>query len=220
MEFEEIYSFLNLTADRHTNYWDIHQLSQISNQRVPDFIMGGRGTLLRADIHLLWTQWFLESICDPDSFAKIEQSYGLILQYVKRHIPTIFSGLSQQDCKVLTKYIAGLLDREVQRRQSRTRPILSQDDKKDLWDIFSPEPRCWICGYKFTKWSENRFLGYDRETEPPLPQFIDYMTLHGLKPRDLTIEVDHAVPFSQGGLEGDNLRLACGWCNSHKSDRI
>ena len=97
---------------------------------------------------------------------------------------------------------------------------MSLDERKLLWDISGPEPRCWICGYKFTKWAENKFLAYGEYMEPPLSQFVDYMTLHGLSQRDVSVEVDHAIPFSKGGNEEDNLRLACGWCNSHKSDHI
>ncbi|MBD1936328.1 HNH endonuclease signature motif containing protein [Microcoleus sp. FACHB-68] len=220
MEFEEIHSFFNTTADKLEACWDIQILSNIANQRVPDFIMSGRGSLLRADIHILWTQWFIESICDPEKFTDSTQSYGHILVAVQKTVPIIFSGISEEERKTLTRYISRLIDKEVQRRSPRKRSFISLEDKKLLWDIYGPEPRCWICGYKFTKWAENKFLGYENYTETPLFQFIDYMTLHGLSQRDICVEVDHAIPFSKGGKEEDNLRLACGWCNSHKSDRI
>ncbi len=220
MEFEEISSFLKTTADKLEFCWDIHILSNVANQRVPDFIMSGRGSILRADIHLLWTQWFIESICDPEKFADSTQGYAYIFVAVQKRVPIIFSGISEEERQTLTKYISRLIDKEVQRRSQRKRIFISLEDKKLLWDIYGPEPRCWICGYKFTKWAENKFLGYGNYTEPPLLQFIDYMTLHGLSQRDISVEVDHAIPFSKGGKEEDNLRLACGWCNSHKSDRI
>ncbi|MEP0758557.1 HNH endonuclease signature motif containing protein [Coleofasciculus sp. FACHB-T130] len=220
MEFAEIYSFFNTTADKLEACWDIRILSNIANQRVPDFILSGRGSLLRADIHILWTQWFIESICDPEKFADSTQSYGHILVAVQKTVPIIFSGVSEEERKTLTKYISRLIDKEVQRRSPRKRSFISLEDKKLLWDIYGPEPRCWICGYEFTKWAENKFLGYGSDTEPPQHHFIDYMTLHGLSQRDISVEVDHAIPFSKGGKEEDNLRLACGWCNSHKSDRI
>ncbi|NEP10152.1 MAG: HNH endonuclease [Symploca sp. SIO2C1] len=221
MEFEEISTFLNTTANKLESCWDLQVISNIANQRIPDFIMGGRGSLLRADIYILWTQWFIESICDPDVFINSAQGYAHIVEAVQKRIPFIFAGVSDYERQKLTKFIARLIDKEVQRRRLRKRIYINLDDKKLLWDIYGPEPRCWICGYKFTKWAQNKFLGYSNYTEAPLPQFIDYMTLHGLTQRDISVEVDHAIPFSKGGKEEeDNLRLSCGWCNSHKSDRI
>lgn len=220
MDFEEIISFLNNTANKLENCWDINILSNISSQRVPDFIMNERGVLLRADIHILWTQWFLESICDPDILTDSEISYAHIVKTVQNSIPLIFPKFSNPERKEITKYIARLVDKEVQRRKSIRRTAISLETKKFLWEIYNPEPRCWICGYKFTKWAENIFLGYGNYTEQPRPSFIDYITLHGLNKRDIVIEVDHAVPISKGGAEEDNLRLSCGWCNSHKSNYI
>lgn len=220
MEFAEISSFLDITADKLEEFWDIKSLSNIANQRVPDFVMSGRGTLLRADIHILWTQWFIESICDPDLFANSHQGYAHIFKTVQRRIPVIFPSITECEKNEIAKYIARLVDKEVQRRRERKRISLSLETKKMLWDIYSPEPHCWICGYKFTQWAENKFLGQTNYNEAPLPHFVDYMTLHGLIERDICVEVDHAVPFSKGGWEEDNLRLACGWCNSHKGDRI
>jgi len=220
MEFAEISSFLETTADKLEASWDIRSLSNIANQRVPDFIMSGRGTLLRADIHILWTQWFIESICNPDIFANSPQGYAYIVKTVQKRVPLIFPGISEDERNEITKYIARLVDKEVQRRKERKRISLSLENRKMLWDIYGKEPRCWICGYKFTTWAENKFLGYTNYQEAPLPQFVDYMTLHGLTERDICVEVDHAVPFSKGGDEEDNLRLTCGWCNCHKSDRV
>jgi hypothetical protein len=220
MEFTEITSFFDTTADKLEASWDIQSLSNIASQRIPDFIMNGRGTLLRADIHILWTQWFIESICDPNSFTTSHQGYAHILKTVQSRVPIIFTGVTDEERNKISIYIARLVDKEVQRRKPRKRIFLSLDDRKLLWDIYGTEQRCWICGYKFTKWAENKFLKYPNYEEAPLPQFVDYMTLHGLKERHICVEVDHAVPFSKGGCEEDNLRLACGWCNSHKSDRV
>ncbi|ERT06797.1 HNH endonuclease family protein [Lyngbya aestuarii BL J] len=220
MEFEEICSFLEITSNQLDVYWDIETLSRISNQRVPDFILSGRSSLLRADIHILWTQWFIESICNPELFIYSSSEYAYIVKAVQQRMPYVFSGISENEQNQLARYIARLVNEEVQRRKTRKRASASLDIRKELWDIYGPQPRCWICGYKFTKWAEDKFLGYSTNMEPPLPQFIDYMTLHGLTKRDISIEIDHAVPLSRGGSEEDNLRLACGWCNKYKSNRI
>ncbi|KJH73124.1 HNH endonuclease [Aliterella atlantica] len=218
MEFTEIISFLNATADKLEGCWDVNILSNIASQRVPDFVMSGRGALLRADINMLWTQWFIESICDPEIFANSSKGYAFVFTAVQKRIPFIFPEIPQNERNVLAQSIAKLINKEVQRREIRKRSSITLEQKKLLWDI--SESRCWICGYKFTKWAENKFLEYTEGVEAKLPSFVDYTTLHGLTQRDICIEVDHAVPFSRGGDDQDNLRLACGWCNSHKSDRV
>lgn len=195
-------------------------LSNIATQRVPDFVMSGRGALLRADINMLWTQWFIESICDPEILANSSKGYAFVFKAVQQRIPFIFPEIPQNERNALAQNLAKLINKEVQRRETKERISITLDQKKLLWDIFGPEPRCWICGYKFTKWSEDKFLGYVDDVQLSLPQFVDYTTLHGLTQRDISVEVDHAVPLSKGGNNEDNLRLACGWCNSHKSDRI
>lgn len=221
MEYEEIFSFLNTTADKLEYSWDINSLGKIANQRVPDFVTSGRGTLLRADIHLLWTQWFIDSICDSEQILNYSQGYAHIFKAVQDRIPFIFTSITESERQKITKYIARLINQEIERKQERKRIYIDTETKKLLWDLSGEEPRCWICGYKFTEWAKNKFLGYSNYKEIPLPRFVDYITLHGVKQRDICIEVDHAIPFSKGGSEDiDNLRLSCGWCNSHKSDRL
>lgn len=221
MEFEEIRAFLDSTTDQLESSWNINILSKIANQRVPDFVMGGRGSLLRSDIHILWTKWFIESIVDPNKLDESNYNYADVVKEVNSRIPLIFIDITNQQRRLLARYISRLLDKEFQRRQIRKRISLSLEDKKLLWDIAGSEPRCWICGYKFTEWAKNKFLGYPNNQNVSLPLFIDYITLHGLKERHISVEIDHIVPFSEGGQENfDNFRLACGWCNSHKSNRL
>lgn len=221
MEYEEILAFLDATADKLESSWDVDILGNIANQRVPDIITSDRGILLRADIHLLWTRWFINSICDSEQFLNSSQGYPHIFKVVQNITPSIFNRFTESELQKITKYIARLIDKEVQQKKERKRISLDQDTKKLLWDINENDPRCWMCGYKFSNWAKNKFLGYSNYGEVPLPRFVDYITLHGVKPRDICIEVDHAIPFSKGGTEDiDNLRLSCGWCNCHKSDRL
>lgn len=221
MEYEEIFSFLNTTLDKLEYSCDINSLGKIANQRVPDFVTSSRGTLLRADIHLLWTQWFINSICDSEQILNSPQGYPHIFKAVQDRITLIFTSITEPERQKITQYIARLINQEVERKQKRKRIYIDKQTKKLLWDLSGAEPRCWICGYKFTDWARNKFLGYSNFKEIPLPRFVDYITLHGVKQRDICIEVDHAIPFSKGGSEDiDNLHLSCGWCNSHKSDRL
>lgn len=116
MEYEEILFFLKIAADRLESLWDINSLGKIANQRVPDFITNGRGTLLRADIHLLWTQWFIDSICDSEQILNYSQGYPHIFKAVQNRIPLIFTSITESECQKITKYIARLINQEVQRK--------------------------------------------------------------------------------------------------------
>jgi hypothetical protein len=221
MEFEEINSFLKITAEQSSKYWDIVSLSQIANQRIPDFIMNNRGSLLRADIHIQWTKWFIESICNPENIINYDREYAYIVNIVQNRVSSLFANITELERQEITRYLSRLVEQEAERRKPRDRPYIDVDTRKLLWDLAGREPRCWICGYKFTKWAENKFLGYPNHKEPPLNEFIDYITLHGLKHRDLCIEIDHALPFSKGGQENEeNLKLSCGWCNTHKKNYL
>jgi hypothetical protein len=63
-------------------------------------------------------------------------------------------------------------------------------------------PRCWLRGAQFADASICNFLFAEKHAVP-LPAFI---------------EIDHVVPHTHGGGNGNNnLALACGWCNQYKS---
>ena len=119
MEYEEIYSFLNTTADKLEFLWDVKSLGNIANQRVPDFITSGRGTLLRADAHLLWTQWFINSICDSERLFDSSQGYAHIFKIVQDRIPFIFPSITELERQKITKHIARLINKEVERKKER-----------------------------------------------------------------------------------------------------
>jgi 5-methylcytosine-specific restriction endonuclease McrA len=97
----------------------------------------------------------------------------------------------------------------------RRRRALSRDDKRLLLDISGKPPRCWICGAAFKEVDVDNFL-FGRTALSDLPRFVDVLRPRGLDERDLSIEVDHVVPFSRGGQDKGNLALSCGWCNRAK----
>lgn len=221
MDFNAIYSFLDQTSSRLETSWQISSLSSIAGLRVPDFITGRQDSILRADINTLWTQWFLESICDPEKFVDNYPGYAHIIHAVKIEVPSLFGNIEPGKHGEITKQISRLIEKEISRRQKRKRIAFDSKIKDSLWDIYGPEPRCWICGHKFSNWAINKFLKRSSGDEIPQPQFIDYLKPSGLIRRDFQMEIDHVFPFSDGGDEGiDNLRLACGWCNAYKSDRL
>ncbi|MFF9429399.1 HNH endonuclease [Streptomyces sp. NPDC014746] len=80
-----------------------------------------------------------------------------------------------------------------------------------------PEPRCYLCGFLFGSHARDRFLGESKEYPPPLA-LVDFTRPRGERSAQLCIEVDHVIPVAEGGQTVvENLRLACGWCNSTKN---
>ncbi|WP_376776294.1 HNH endonuclease signature motif containing protein [Allocatelliglobosispora scoriae] len=93
---------------------------------------------------------------------------------------------------------------------------MTQPTKDELWFASEPEPRCYLCGYKFTPAARDYFLGRSRVL-PTVSLLVDF-TRPRLKVRHLQIEIDHVQPVVDGGSnEIANLRLACGLCNIIKS---
>ena len=221
MDFDAISLFLKNSSGRGENVWQLNSLSAIANHRIPDVVTGKQDALLRADMTILWTQWFLESICDPERFVQRYPCYGHIIHAVNAEIPFIFATVDSNKRAELVQQISRLINNEVRRRQIRKRTVFDRRTKQYLWDVYGSEHRCWICGYQFSKWAIDKFLERTNSEELRIPQFIDYLKPHGLSKRDFQIEIDHVFPFAEGGdEEPGNLRLACGWCNTHKAGRL
>ena len=109
---------------------------------------------------------------------------------------------------------------EVDRRQWAERISLSLADRRSLIVAAGSPPRCWVCGSTFPEEALDRFLKSGTADTPELPLYVDVYQPRGRIARDLLIEVDHVVPFSEGGLNEENLRVACGWCNRVKSNSL
>nr|WP_281380603.1 HNH endonuclease [Brevundimonas variabilis] len=79
-------------------------------------------------------------------------------------------------------------------------------------------PRCYLCGFAFSQEAIQKFLGQPA-SPVVLPPTLDVLRPRGRKPHEVSIEVEHVMPVTSGGQAGDNLRLACGWCNRAKSSK-
>jgi 5-methylcytosine-specific restriction endonuclease McrA len=221
MDFDAISSFLDISSGKGENVWQLHSLKAVANHLIPEVVTGKQSSLLRADMTTLWTQWFLESICDPEKFVDRYPCYAHIVHAVDTEAPFIFSTIDINKRAELVIKISRLINNEVRRRQHRKRTPFDLRIKEYLWDVYSSEHRCWMCGYQFSKWAVDKFLERSISAELRIPQFIDYLKPHGLSKRDFQIEIDHVFPFAEGGNEDiENLRLACGWCNTHKASRL
>lgn len=218
MSSNKVENFIDKTLLNPENLWSYSEMSVVSGLSIPDEIVGIREDLLRSDIHSLWARWFLEAVCDPQRYLTPSISYGDIFRDVIETTSKIFIRFPEDERGKLGVKIARLINKEVQRRRNRERNQPSLRTREFLVSISSPEPHCWICGYRFRKEIINIFLKTE-DSKPPLPTFIDYIKPHGIKDRDLSIEVDHVLPVVEGGEDDENLQLACGWCNAAKGGR-
>lgn len=197
--------------------WQPGDLQHIGALQVPEQIFGEYPALFRGDIHRLWAEWFLFACADVDRLAAGEVSYASIYKDIREYCISEFG--TQQSVEALAKALARLADKEAVRlKRTAKRKVSSAADRQLMVDLADGRPRCWVCGYKFLDEAIENFLKEKLHYELPRPLLVDIFKPIGLKNRDMQIEVDHIYPFSRGGGDEENLRIACGWCNRHKSN--
>jgi len=185
-------------------------------------LFGNRQSLIVGDIYGQWARWFIEHIADPRILSDHEISFAQLYPQVSLAVQGgVFSeNYSKEERQRVALIITQSLIRTARSiAHPRTRYKSNVEQRELLLDVSGASPRCWICGIRFSKESIEAFrLG--TQHKPTLPHFVDLLMPQGLVERDLKIEVDHVVPFSRGGEDEANLRLACGWCNRHKGSNI
>lgn len=197
--------------------WDSTEIHKHNLRSAPDNILGHNGSLLRLDIEEQFGSWFIEGIADPMRYVMSQMQYPHIVSDVKKVINSFFSYKSQPERNELVKSIAETIWLRVRNlRAEKRRNSASLEMRNLLLDLAGYKPRCWVCGYEFTDEAIESFRTV-ASCIIPQPQFLDILKPSGLRSDDLRIEVDHVMPLSIGGEEGDNLRIACGWCNRNKS---
>lgn len=215
-----LHDFLSASLTDPGAPWSGDGLRSIARLQVPDRVLGNMGDVLRGDAHRQWASWFLGTICDVDACAREGKSYAYIFADVFDCIRSTMTELGSLEIKELAGQIAKLVHGEARRREgNRSRAPVDITLRRQLVDLGDGKPHCWVCGWRFQQGAIDRFLDLSAGL-PEAPALIDVFKPIGLNPRHLRIEVDHVTPFSRGGADGtDNLRLCCGWCNMHKSDR-
>jgi 5-methylcytosine-specific restriction endonuclease McrA len=221
MSLGEIRTFVEYSTKALSRGWESDAMQPVSGLHPSAAVLGLRETLLRADIHTLWFRWFLDGLLDPERFVLEYPGYAFLVAEVFPRVTNMFPSVPLDERQVLASAITRAIEQEIARRRNVKRQPISQATRLDLWDRSGPEQRCWICGFQFDKSSTNQFLRIPEEgSQQTLPVFVDVAKPRGLSARDFKIEIDHVHPVGQGGKSGDNLRLACGWCNGHKSDSV
>lgn len=186
---------------------------------VPDRLFRWSGDVLKGDVHRQWADWFLGTFCDVDEYAATNATYGFVYAEVKAHVAATWTEMSATEQQELSREVARLAVAEARRRAeiaARVAPPLAK--RQQLVDAAKGTPHCWVCGWRFSEAAVSLFLG-----EPAtlaLPALVDVFKPIGLKARHLRIEADHFVAHAAGGTDDvENLRLSCGWCNVHRSNR-
>lgn len=186
----------------------------------PDRVFRWSGDILRGDANRQWGEWLLATFCDVEGYAASKRSYPEIFEEVKANIAATWQEMEPHDQRELATRVSRIAAAEARRRSDVSgRSKLTIDQRQQLIDAYDGPPYCWICGLRFSEAAIATFLG--RQAPPLLPKLIDVFKPIGLSARHLRIEVDHVTAHSRGGGDAmQNLELACGWCNIHKSDRL
>lgn len=200
--------------------WSRGGLRGIARLHVPDRVLGSMWDVLRGDAHRQWASWFMGTICDVEAYARSRVEYAYIFADVLHCIRSTMTELNACEVNELAGHVAKLAHAEAKRRAyNRSRTPLDKALRRHLVDVADGKPHCWVCGWRFQPEAIDRFIELSKDP-PKAPDLIDIFKPIGLNRRHLQIEVDHVAPFSLGGADtSDNLRLSCGWCNAHKSDR-
>ncbi|WP_447763400.1 HNH endonuclease [Sphingopyxis panaciterrae] len=220
MAIDNVISYIEKTPIDLASSWDYDAVTAMSGQKIPDIFLGDQQPILRGDQYRLWLRWFLEGMISPLAVARNASLQRLhVLAAVFQRLDLLYHGVDETRRSKLADLLTEHIFAEVERyRSAATRDHAQTATRAALIAERSP-PRCYICGYAFSAEARASFLrerGADPMRVPPL---VDIFRPR-LKLRDIRIEIEHVVPVQKGGHGQDNLKLACGWCNKHKSSRV
>jgi len=175
-------------------------------------------SVIRGDAHAVWFRWLTEGICSPSRYIEESRTVTHVFADAKARIDFIYGATESLDkreefANLVARYVMG----EVHRLRNLKRVGASRALKMELLESAINDPRCWLCGYKFSSLAIDRFMGKSMDENIAGLNFVDVLRPRGLQGVDLSIQIEHVKPVSSGGAGGDNLALACGWCNRHKS---
>jgi hypothetical protein len=218
MHPDQIGGFLDAISAVNEDSWAEEVVNKLACLDVPREILGERHLLLKADIIVLQAGWFIESFVDLASYeynlsTNISHLATEIRAILRLQLPTMPS----DELNRIVHDVSRLAWERVKARRDRHRKSIGLDDKRQLWAEAQPDPRCYLCGYRFTDEAAAQFL---KEGDDPilLPPLVDFVRPRGIKERHVSIEVDHYRAVEAGGPTTlGNLKLACGWCNIVKS---
>lgn len=217
MRANELIDFFHTVSTTSRHRWSNADMHALARLRVPKDVLGQQEWLLQADATMAHAHWFLQSLADPAAFER-DESLGLahLAAKIRDGIQLIDGRMPKDELVRVIAALSNVAWQEIINRRTRKRAAMSLRTKRDLWYTAEPDPRCYLCGYKFSTVARDHFFDAAKPS-PPRPLLVDF-TRPRIKDRHVKIEIDHVQPIAGGGSnELDNLRLACGLCNSIKN---
>jgi|GEM_PF-879299 len=220
MALENINQFIReITELTLKNTWSSDTAKELCSKKVPDGIFHENQSILQADATTLWLRWFIESVCSPTHYIEdTSKRESHIYQDALKNINNVFATSPKPYREELATLISKKIYSDVKIERIIGRTFATNEQKLKLI-ASSSEPRCWICGYRFTEEALHQFTGKKGRNPIVLPKLVDIFRPRGIHKNDLRIDIEHIIPVSQGGQGDENLALACGWCNRYKSSR-
>jgi hypothetical protein len=221
MSIDALGTFIDQAPNAPEDAWDYDAVKRLAGLHMPESVFGDDESMMKGDQHRLWFRWFLEGMASPYVFARDATAGRLdIFRTAFRRITDLYPAVDRERREAVADKVAGLLFIEVEKlRRGRERDYASAATKQSLIQA-SNTPRCYICGYAFSSEAIDAFLRVKGRNPVRLPVMVDVLRPRGLIEREIGIEIEHVVPVAAGGSGQNNLKLACGWCNMHKSARV
>lgn len=162
----------------------------------------------------------MEGLCNPLRYVADETKTIIdVTADTFSRVNSIFVNDPMDERETLTRQLAVHIMAEVTRQRQLGRTDATSAQKQELIDDAVDTPRCYICGFAFSRDAIDKFLKRRRGIQLEPLEFVDILMPRGLFARDIGIEVEHKVPVASGGAGKSNLALACGWCNKSKGAR-
>ncbi|WP_417188505.1 HNH endonuclease [Streptomyces scabiei] len=217
MDTHGIRNFYRVLGDTLPNRWSEDGLREIAQLNIPGDLLGKNGWILRADYSMTVGRWFIEGIVDLGRYARNTDNIGHLFLEISTCLRELDPTVPNDEIRSASRQLATFAWREVAARRNAGRERIDRALRDAVWFRDEPLQRCYLCGYKFSSNARDLFL---QRTRVPLEphKLVDFTRPRGVKPRHLTVELDHVIPVAEGGAtDEENLRLACGWCNIAKS---
>lgn len=216
MSIDDVSHYIRSTPVDLASIWQLSVLTDLATRSVPDIFFRDRATLLRADQSRLWLRWFLEGLATPFAFVADDTKGKIhIHTLVRTKMNDLYPDEDAHSKDELASVITDHLYAEVKRQRLAGRDSASREKKRELVEAADP-PRCYLCGHPFSNEAIDALLKVQGRNEVELPKLVDVFRPRLVR-RDVSIEIEHIVPVAKGGSGQQNLKLACGWCNRHKS---
>ncbi len=217
----DLSDFISATREVAQDYWAESALRRLSTRAIPSEVLGSHAWLLQSDARLTWISWYVDALIEKQKYVKDERlGYAHLYEALRTELLLRYADAPQDEVGQAATHLAELVWSDVAARRQSGRTRIPPAIREELWFSREPDPRCYLCGYRFDAYARDKYLSRPAGERPDLPVLVDLTRPRGLKLRDIEVEVDHVRPVSDGGSSSaENLRLACGWCNSVKSNR-